>query len=291
MFNTTELNTAEWYQALARLVEHMGSQEFPRLLADTCEMASPYDSTLITAFREDTRPLQIYHNLPSQHEETSSSPYFAGAYLLDPFYALYQNRAPSSVYRLRDVAPDKFYDSEYYRSYYAHTGLKDEVAILINVDDDLHVLISLGGRDDEHVANKNQLSSLQIITPLLVSICQQHWRLIKDSSTLSRNIDSTLGTPLDLAFRNFGKNYLSTRECEVVQLILKGHSSKSIARLLEISEDTVKVHRKRFHAKLDISSQAELFSLFLESIALVPMGSEEDPLSFYFDGTRTIPTA
>ncbi len=283
------LTTAEWYQSLATLVEHVGLNTFPEKLANSCQLASPYDSTLITAFRHDMRPFPVYHNLPSQHEATSSSPYCAGAYLLDPFYALYQNRAPSSVYRLKDVAPDKFYESEYYHSYYANTGLQDETGLLINVDNDLHVLISLGGRDDDHVANKGQFSTLQLITPLLVSICQKHWLHIKENTTEAEAPDSTLGTTLDLAFRNFGKDFLSARECEVVQLILKGHSSKSIARLLEISEDTVKVHRKRFHAKLEISSQAELFSLFLESIAMVPMGSEEDPLSFYFDDTRTTP--
>ena len=86
-------------------------------------------------------------------------------------------------------------------------------------------------------------------------------------------------------YLNFGKDHLSKRECEVIQLILKGHSNKSIARLLDISVDTVKVYNKRFHAKLDISSQAELFSLFLEAISMVPVNSDEDPLSHYFEIT------
>ena len=122
-----------------------------------------------------------------------------------------------------------------------------------------------------------------------MSLCRQHWQQIKDRvlEKAAQQTDDKLGRPLDKAFRNFGKDFLSNRECEVVQLILKGHSSKSIARLLEISEDTVKVHRRRFHAKLEITSQAELFSLFLEAIALVPMGCEEDPLTFYFNGERT----
>ena len=51
---------------------------------------------------------------------------------------------------------------------------------------------------------------------------------------------------------------------------------------------------KRFHNKLDISSQAELFSLFLEAISMVPLGADLDPLHYYYssqeivhqDGTR-----
>ena len=62
-------------------------------------------------------------------------------------------------------------------------------------------------------------------------------------------------------------------------------SNKSIAQLLDISVDTVKVYNKRFHTKLDISSQAELFSLFLEAIALVPFDADIDPLTHYLEIT------
>jgi hypothetical protein len=43
---------------------------------------------------------------------------------------------------------------------------------------------------------------------------------------------------------------------------------------------------RRFHAKLGISSQAELFSLFLESISLVPFDADIDPLTHYLEITR-----
>ena len=72
----------------------------------------------------------------------------------------------------------------------------------------------------------------------------------------------------------------------MIQLILKGHSNKGIAQLLDISVDTVKVFNKRFHTKLNISSQAELFSLFLEAISLVPFDADIDPLTHYFEITQ-----
>ena len=59
---------------------------------------------------------------------------------------------------------------------------------------------------------------------------------------------------------------LTHRECEIAGLILKGHSSKSIARIIEISPGTVKIHRKNIYRKLGISSQSELFSLFLGNL-------------------------
>ena len=36
---------------------------------------------------------------------------------------------------------------------------------------------------------------------------------------------------------------------------------------------------------LDISSQAELFSLFLEAIATAPLGEDSDPLTAYVEAT------
>ena len=50
------------------------------------------------------------------------------------------------------------------------------------------------------------------------------------------------------------------------QLILRGHSSESICFNLGISLGTVKTHRKNAYAKLEISSQSELLSLFLHSL-------------------------
>ncbi len=67
-------------------------------------------------------------------------------------------------------------------------------------------------------------------------------------------------SPLDLMRAEFD---LTRREAEIAEAMLAGHSSKSMARLLAISAETVKVHRRNLYAKLGIASQAELFSMFL----------------------------
>jgi DNA-binding CsgD family transcriptional regulator len=48
----------------------------------------------------------------------------------------------------------------------------------------------------------------------------------------------------------------------IVKLVLKGHSNLSLAAVLSLSPNTVKVHRRQIYSKLAISSQAELFRLF-----------------------------
>ena len=46
--------------------------------------------------------------------------------------------------------------------------------------------------------------------------------------------------------------------------MLRGHSTKSIARELAIAPETVRSHHKNIRAKLGVRSQAELFSRFLD---------------------------
>jgi DNA-binding NarL/FixJ family response regulator len=67
-------------------------------------------------------------------------------------------------------------------------------------------------------------------------------------------------------FDKFGEAVLTEREQQISQLLLRGHSSKSIARELKIAPGTVMVHKRNLFAKLGISSQYELFSLLLTEL-------------------------
>jgi DNA-binding CsgD family transcriptional regulator len=273
----TALASAQWQHNLADMVGTLAQQDFYAHFSRGCEFLSGYESALVVLASTVHRPIYLYDDLPEEFASESKKAWFEDAYPLDPFYGLFIEKAPDGIYRLRDLAPDNFFESEYYRSYYAQTGLTDEIGLMIKLDDDHAILVSLGNRNSSP-ADAAQLADLQTVLPVLAGLCRRH------QSAGVGHIN--LSAPLDRAFRNFGRDHLSKRECEVVQLILKGHSSKSIARLLGISIDTVKVHNKRFHAKLDVSTQAELFSLFLEAISLVPFDADVDPLSHYYETTR-----
>ena len=273
----TALSSARWQELLADMVAGLAHQDFYARFSRGCEFLSGYQSTLVVWLSSEHRPIHLYDDLPEEFAGTTRKAWFDGAYLLDPFIGLFEKGAPDGIYRLQDIAPDNFFDGEYYRSYYLKTGLTDEVGLLINLDHEHAVMLSLGNRDSQP-ADVAQLTDLQTAMPVLIQLCRRQQSADEGQINFS--------APLDRAFRNFGRDHLSKRECEVVQLILKGHSNKSIAQLLDISVDTVKVFNKRFHAKLDISSQAELFSLFLEAISLVPFDADVDPLTHYLEITR-----
>ena len=54
-----------------------------------------------------------------------------------------------------------------------------------------------------------------------------------------------------------------------------------IARRLEIAVSTVKVHRKHIYSKLNINSQAEIFTLLLEVVGATKYEPGRDPLATY----------
>nr|WP_272873579.1 helix-turn-helix transcriptional regulator [Aliamphritea spongicola] len=79
---------------------------------------------------------------------------------------------------------------------------------------------------------------------------------------------------------------MTQRETQVLQLILRGYAVKFIAQKLDISPETIKHHRKNIYAKLDISSQAEMFHLFIDSLRMMRADSPADPLAEYLQPAR-----
>ena len=95
-------------------------------------------------------------------------------------------------------------------------------------------------------------------------MCRKHFREFSyNEKSLTGNTDTTR---LEFALERFGENSLTPREHEVAVHILKGHSSKSLAREINISPETVKIHRRNIYRKLEISSQSELFARFLNTL-------------------------
>ena len=70
----------------------------------------------------------------------------------------------------------------------------------------------------------------------------------------------------DEAVEAFAQPGLTGRERQIVEMILAGYATIDIARDLDIGVGTVKNHRKRLYGKLGISSERELFSLFINHV-------------------------
>ncbi len=84
-------------------------------------------------------------------------------------------------------------------------------------------------------------------------------RALTGKMVLSESVTQVLATAIrnPLVKQDIEKDSLTQREWEILKLIAKGMSNKLIARELDISDGTVKVHVKHLLKKLHLRSRVE----------------------------------
>ncbi len=220
------------------------------------------DATVVYYARGEMPEIEYFR--PRADGGSNLDLYRRGAFLLDPFYQAGANQQRFGCFRMRHLAPAGFRDSEYFRTFYRLTEYRDECGYVIDLGEDAFAHVSLGRAGDAPQFTRSEFDRLQAITPVVSALCRQHWPGSDRDRKSSESPD--LRAPLQAALDSFGHSLLTAREAQVVNLILRGHSTRTVAELLSISAETVKLHRKHAYSKLDISSQAELFHLFLDSL-------------------------
>lgn len=272
------LSQPEWFDALGALLAQVGSSQFPDVFAETVRRLAPFDYTVSFAYSGPGKPVCLHHTFGPKQFEIHVSEYEIGPYLLDPFYKATANGIRSGIHKMSELAPDQFYKSEYYKSYYVQTGPVDEVAFFAQGKDGWIVVTSLMRTPSRSSFSAHDLRTLGIVEPLLRRIAELHWRTderLKAASQVEDDKEVMRRTVQD-ALEARGMPPLTPRELQVVGLVLEGHSSESIANLLDISAGTVRIHRKNIYAKMRISSQRELFAIFVRAPAAgiwsVPFG-------------------
>ena len=102
-----------------------------------------------------------------------------------------------------------------------------------------------------------------MVTPVVRALVT---RQVKSEPAPSEPPGQSLHEQFKERFEGFGRPLLTKRENEVVRLLLRGHSSKSVARELGIAVETARVHRKNIYTKLGVASQGDLFALFISEL-------------------------
>lgn len=247
--------------SMASAIRLMGGAGFEAALWALFVRTAAPDNLIILAYR-DAGPPQIiytYAHRPWVFAALERT-YVAGAYLLDPYYDLHLHRVAAGAYRMRDVAPDAFHRSRYFIEYYEQTTLVDEIAFVAYPAQGVSINICLG-RDASSGQSfaARQILACQRIAPIVVALAERHWAGIAPHEAAASDVTTRL---IRVAEEVHGIR-LSPRQAEVALLILRGHSSVSIALRLGVAAQTVKVFRKQLYGRCAISSQAELFALML----------------------------
>ena len=165
--------------------------------------------------------------------------------------------------------------SEYYKNWYRTCGYEDECGLLIKLSKDNFLNISIGLTDEGARFKKSTPEALSDVYAITSALCRKHFDDILKAKA------PTMRERMHRSLAAFGASMLTKRERQTVELVLLGHNTRLIAEKLGISVETVKLHRKHAYAKLDISSQAELFFLFMEALSHWSGDPDTDPLISY----------
>ncbi len=265
-----KLDTRSWHGQIAQVISAEDTPRFPAVLVQALRHVVPFDYSVLFAYRGQERPICPYDTFTPEQRIVFVTDYQEGPYLLDPFYQVYADRLEAGLYRLREIAPDRFYHSEYFRSYYRRTGLAEEIGFLVSPPHDMMLVISLMRAGTSTPFSDRDMNKLRRMEPIVHASAARHWRNLghpQSRETEAETARPRLNLQVTSAFENFGDGVLTSREREVVRMVLRGHSSNSIGRQFQITTGTVKIHRKNIYAKLGISSQSELFSHFISFLS------------------------
>jgi DNA-binding CsgD family transcriptional regulator len=263
---------AAWQRATAEIIAHLDAPSLPAILDRSLERLAQFDQTVIFAYPDQAQPLYLHDGFRGHAPGAALDNYLKGAYLLDPFYTATTRPIEPGLYRISELAPDHFFEGEYFNSWHVHPcismesgSLAEEIGFIVKLAGGFMLVYSLMRRNGNEPFSDAEMDILRLVEPVVRQALSQHWRDLRATmpEPAAQPAWSMRGSVMELAFESFGAAVLSPREQMVVQLILRGHSSASIAENLAIAEGTVKNHRKSIYAKLGLSSQQELFHQFI----------------------------
>lgn len=257
---TLTLQDVAWHDAMGRVIETLDQPGFWTALVRLLGRYVPVDNWVVLIYSAGKPHVLAESPGADGGMDSLFQDYLKGLYLLDPFYITNRESPRSGLFRLQDVAPECFEQTDYYQRYFRLNIVTDEVHINVQLDDERTLSLSVGSQCRFSL---EQTALLGLVQPWVAALMRQRLnfeREPKEAPELTPNWQSRLEAATEQL-----TTPLTAREMEVGLLLLSGCSNKEIARKLAISAETVKVHRKHMYSKLGIKSQSELFSLFLQA--------------------------
>jgi len=254
---------------LRYLGQSVGTGEFHGACLALMAELVPQDSRWIVVYSRVARPRTLRFDVaPSPSVEIDRdlvlSTYELGFYRFDPFFRYWQTGGAPGVVGMHEIPVPPSRENTYLTDFMPMTGMADDVAVLLPVSDHECVALTM---DRSTTFSNDEFELLRQICPLFAGLNEAHLRAAAWKE--ERDETGTPSAPLDFgsAVRSFTSDDLTPRERDIVHLILGGFSNDAIARRIAIGVGTVRNHRKRIYAKLDITTERELFSLFLGHLA------------------------
>jgi DNA-binding CsgD family transcriptional regulator len=258
----------------AGIVEAIGTAQFFSKTAHLVESCLSFEGLFVFLYSEGSAPAPLGSYKGAQNFHKGLENYLRYSYVINPVYRSYLDGIPSGAYLISELLSPRYTDQIAVSDLdirvegnetigYRTPGWPKnmtEVLALIRLPDNKMIEFSFStSRSGDQAAQC--YAQLKEIYPVLSSAVLKHFEFAAE------DFDTSSASPSqEHWFQSFGEEVLTKRERNVVRMILIGHSSNSIALNLGISLPTVKSHRRNIYAKLHISSQAELFSMFIQKL-------------------------
>ena len=268
-----------WNRDLAEAIAQLGKEGFFPALVKAVREQVPLAYPQFWLYHSDLPPRVLYHEIPQEAIKDQIDDYLDGPYREDPFYQTSLNRPKSLIYRLSRLTAGRLEQSKYYRDYYAETGTVDEVVILARLGGGNVIHLDIMRLPQQGEFSDDEYQVLYSLADTVSELLRKHSEF--DSFAVRHLIQPGIDHQIDLAFRTFGSSLLSPREKDVLELMLRGYGTDVSAKRLDIARETLRRHRKSIYRKLDVSSQTDLFSLFLNAMSCLGEAAGDDPLSVY----------
>ncbi len=276
----TDINQlSKWNKDISRAIAALGTDKFFPSLIEAVNGQVKIDYPQIWLYHRDLPPRVLYHQIPDQALAAQVDQYLEGPYREDPFYQTSMHQPRAKIYRLSRVTMGKLKESDYYRDYYSDTGTCDEAVYLSKLQAGNVINLSMMRLAGHGAFTDEEYEMLYLLAEPVSELIKSHTE--HSDFAASNLIQPGIDHQIDLAFRTFGASLLSPREKDVLELMLRGYGTDISAERLTIAIETVRRHRKSIYRKLDVSSQTDLFSLFLNAMSCIGEAGGNDPLSIY----------
>lgn len=256
--NGKHIEVREFATLAGDMIPTIGTVAFASSIQDFFRQLTQFDMFIAVYYRDRIKPVELVFVNQPQHPPETLDIYRAGAYRLDPIFSCCANDIAPGVYTLRSLTPTEFAETPYYQTFYGNLGLGDEADFFVKTAAGGYVVITLARNRNRPDFSQEELRQLSEVSPLVNAVVSDH--LVRSNwSELVYHSEGGQDSNLSRVFVQ-----LSDREREVATLILQGFSSEAIGLRLNISENTVKVHRRNVYEKLEVTSITELFVVFLQ---------------------------
>jgi DNA-binding CsgD family transcriptional regulator len=191
--------------------------------------------------------------------------YKRGFYVGDPLRPYYHG-SEKSEHLLFSVNADQVSDREVRERLYSTVGIVGKLTLVIRRQSDVLTLSVLRCRD-VGCFDTRDVDLMRTLSGAMAALVERHVSLLEPE---------TLNNPAELSkliAEIPSTAPLSKQETAVCARIIAGHSTESIALNLGVSTHSIATYRRRAYAKLNVSSQNQLFMLLLGLCARRPVSA------------------